>query len=245
VLDVPSLVATLAERHREAIFKIDWDQCRLACDHEQASLQWQHLTLQPQKLLLTAGAGNEDLMRQLGSATPAMQRRPLQQVLVKHEYTPPFYGHCSGGNPSPRLTVSSHTTQRGEPVWYLGGDLATENTDAEPRELVARAQRELDDLLPWVEFGQCEWRTIRVDRAEPRQSRLLKPDEAFLDQVAGVDNALVGWPTKLTLTPNLASAIEDTLAADQVEPGPAPDLGVLGFLDRPGIATACWDELFQ
>lgn len=245
VLDVPSLVKTLAEQHSEAIFSIDWEHCQLSCDNAQAYLQWKGLKLEPKKLLLTAGAGNEALIQQLGAGSPAMQRRPLQQVLVKHEYPGPFYAHCSGANPSPRLTVSSHTTQAGEPLWYLGGDLATNNSDTPSEELILQAQRELKELLPWLDLGHCEWRTLRLDRAEPRQSRLLKPDEAFLGPVAGVDNALVGWPTKLTLTPNLGSAIDRALLADGITPGATPELTQLNFLGRPALAATYWDTLFQ
>ena len=64
--------------------------------------------LKPKKLVLSAGAGNEGLLQALGETAPKMQRRPLQQVLVKHEYPHPLYAHCTGTNPSPRLTVSSH-----------------------------------------------------------------------------------------------------------------------------------------
>jgi len=60
----------------------------------------------------------------------------LQQVLVKHQYREHFFGHCMGGNPSPRLTISSHRTRNDEPVWYLGGDLATESVNDDPGALI-------------------------------------------------------------------------------------------------------------
>ncbi|WP_116367884.1 FAD-dependent oxidoreductase [Parahaliea mediterranea] len=245
VLDVPSLLHTLSERYRDSIFRIDWDTCQLACEEGKAELRWPHCTLQPRQVLLSAGAGNEELMRRLGASAPAMQRRPLQQVLVKHQYRAPFYAHCSGSNPSPRLTISSHRTAGDEPVWYLGGDLATENTDAEPSELIDKAQNELRELMPWLDLGQSEWATIRLDRAEPRQSKLLKPDAAYLGPVEGVHNALVGWPTKLTLSPDLAAAVEAHLQAQGVARGPATDLSQLAALGRPPIATPCWDEAFR
>ncbi|GAB3284170.1 FAD-dependent oxidoreductase [Parahaliea aestuarii] len=245
VLDVPSLLHTLADRYRDSIFRIDWDTCQLVCENRRAELRWQHCTLRPRQLLLTAGAGNEDLIRRLGATAPAMQRRPLQQVLVKHQYREPFFAHCSGSNPSPRLTISSHRTASEEPVWYLGGDLATENTDAEPQELIHKAQSELRQLMPWLDLGRSEWATIRLDRAEPRQSRLLKPDAAYLGAVEGVDNALVGWPTKLTLSPDLATSVETSLQEQGLQPGPATDLSALAGLGRPDIATPCWDEAFK
>jgi hypothetical protein len=174
-----------------------------------------------------------------------MQRRPLQQVLVKHQYQEPFFAHCMGGNPNPRLTISSHRTAAGEPVWYLGGDLATEAADQSPEWLIRQAQQELAELLPWIDLGQAEWRTLRLDRAEPKQSNLLRPDSAFVGEVEGVNNALAAWPTKLSLSPHLADEIEARLDAEGVAPGTGDDLSALQALGRPSPAATYWDTLFS
>jgi len=244
VMDMPSVVATLVERQRDAIFHIDWHSARLQRDGRTAWLSLPGVDLRPKCLLLTAGTGNEGLVRQLGGQQPEMQRRPLQQVIVKHQYREPFYAHCTGTNPSPRLTVSSHRTSADEPVWYLGGDLATENTHDAPEQLIAKAQKELATLLPWIDFGEMHWRTIKLDRAEPKQSALLRPDRAFVGRVESVDNALAAWPTKLSLSPDLGNEIERTLTEDAVLPGATGDLSLLSGLGRPGIAPTCWDALF-
>ena len=245
VLDMPSLVRTLSERCAGAIFRIDWQQAQLLTEGRRALLQVADCTVRPQRLLLTAGTGNEALIRQLGGQQPAMQRRPLQQVLVKHEYRERLYAHCTGASTTPRLTISSHRTIADEPVWYLGGELADSGTDDPPEVLIDRARRELNELLPWIEFGHCEWGTLKLDRAEPRQSSLLRPDQAFVGKVDAVDNALAAWPTKLTLSPNLADEIELSLRRDGVVPGPAPDLSPLASLPAPGIAPTSWDQVFS
>jgi hypothetical protein len=201
-------------------------------------------TVLPQQWLLTAGAGNAALMAQLRSGQPEMQCRPLQQVLVRHQYPEPFYGHCMGGNPSPRLTVSSHLDQSGRPVWYLGGDLSTAAAEEPPARLIERARCELAELLPWLDLGHTEWATLRLDRAEPRQRTLLRPDSAFVGKLDGVDNARVAWPTKLTLCPDLADEFERQLAADDILPRHPQDLSALAGLARPGIARPYWDTLF-
>ena len=143
VLDVPSLVTTLAQRQPGAIFTVDWQRAALRRQGRQAVLELENCTLVPQQLLLTAGAGNASLLASLDSTRPAMQRRPLQQVLVRHQYQADFYGHCMGGNPSPRLTISSHRDYADRPVWYLGGDLSTDAADEDPDQLIERARREL------------------------------------------------------------------------------------------------------
>jgi glycerol-3-phosphate dehydrogenase len=244
VLDVPSLVATLARRQRDAIFTIDWAQAALRREGTRAVLALADCTVVPEQLLLTAGAGNEALVKALGSTRPAMQRRPLQQVLVRHQYLEPFYGHCMGSNPSPRLTISSHRDHHGRPVWYLGGDLSTDAAREAPEQLVDLARRELAQLLPWLDLGSTEWATLQLDRAEPRQPSLLRPDSAFVGKLDGVDNARAAWPTKLTLCPDLADEFERQLAAEQILPRHRPDLAALATLGQPPVATPYWDTLF-
>ena len=245
VLDVPSLVRALANQHRQAIFSIDWRNASLQHENGQATLALPDCTVVPQRLLLTAGSGNEALISALGGSTPAMQRRPLQQVLVKHQYRESFFAHCMGGSPSPRLTISSHHTRADEPVWYLGGDLATDGVDDDPQQLIDKARRELNELLPWIDLGQTQWRTLRLDRAEPRQSALLRPERAFVDKVDSVGNTLAAWPTKLTLSPDLADQIQRQLVTDNIQPQHQPDLALLQPMGQPPIAETYWDRLFQ
>ena len=244
VVDVPSLVYTLASRQREAVFGIDWERARLLRQGARAALLLGEITVVPQQLLLTAGAGNANLIAALGCEQPAMQRRPLQQVLVRHHYDAPFDSHCMGARPSPRLTVSSHRDRNGRPVWYLGGDLATDAAEEDPAQLIARARRELAVLLPWLELGASEWATLRLDRAEPRQATSLRPERAFVGKLDGVENARAAWPTKLTLSPDLADEVERQLQADNIRPLHRPDLAALGHLPRPPLATPYWDTLF-
>jgi hypothetical protein len=244
VMDMPSVIATLAQRQRDAIFAVDWREASLTQVAGSARIQLPGCELVPQRLILTAGIGNEALIQNLGGTSPVMQRRPLQQVFVKHEYREPFYAHCTGNNASPRLTISSHTTRNGDPVWYLGGDLATDNTETSPEALIGLAQKELAQLLPWIDFGSCQWDTIKLDRAEPRQSALLRPDRAFVGKVDSVDNTLAAWPTKLSLSPDLADEIDRSMREDDIAPRFNPDLSSLQQLPRPGIAPTCWDTRF-
>lgn len=245
VLDIPSLLSNLADNCRSNIFKIDWDRAALHTDNQgTASLKLGEKNLHAQRFIFTAGEGNEQLLSQLGCQQPAMQRRPLQQVLVKHEYRESIYAHCMGSKPSPRLTISSHTTKDDRPVWYLGGDLATENTDIPANQLIEKAKTELLELFPWINFGKTEWATIKLDRAEPKQTQLLKPDRAFASRTDGVGNVISCWPTKLTLAPNLATEVEQLLESDSIIPAHPQDGITLKGLDFPEIAQPCWDRLF-
>src|SRR5690606_6310316 len=114
--------------------------------------------------------------------------------------------HCTGAGTrtSPRLTVSTHFRRDGQPVWYLGGDLATEGVGRSEAAQRAFAHQELEDIFPWLPWAEARWATLLVDRAEPLQPQLLKPDEAFAAPAQGLANVTVAWPTKLTLAPDLA-----------------------------------------
>ena len=251
VLDVPSLVTNLAHNLPGRIFKIEESSTRLtAAANGEVSLiteqDGQSIEVTAQRIVLTAGKGNAALLQQLGLQQPAMQVRPLQQVMVKHSYPQRFYGHCLGAETTPRLTISSHTTSYGAPVWYLGGSLAERGVHQDASALIESARQELADLMPWLDFSEAEWATLPVERAEPLQRNFARPDNPFATRVAGVNNLMLGWPTKLTLVPNLANEILALLDKDVVTPGSATgEASELGrHLMRAPIAKTPWDIAF-
>jgi hypothetical protein len=231
VLDVPSLLKTLYGNHRSHVFKIDAEL------HNAGT----NVTIEPRQVVLAAGEGNEALMKSLGISTPAMQRRPLQQVIVKHNYPFPLYAHCIGTNTSPRLTISSHPCKDGQWVWYLGGDLATDGTDDAPQVLIEKAKKELGELFHWLDFSTAQWRTIKLDRAEPLNKQLLKPDNAFAEVSSTLRNVIVAWPTKLTLAPDMADRVIKLLPEFSTR---ARAHDVLNVLPKPAVAIAPWETLF-
>jgi glycerol-3-phosphate dehydrogenase len=247
VLDVPSLAAALADNCADAIFSLAgaataWDCTaagRLVLDLETATGTQR---LAPAAFVFAAGAGNAGLMAAIGATAPAMQRRPLHQVMVRHRYPHALHGHCLGRETTPRLTISSHPAGDGEQVWYLGGTLAEQGVGMEPDALIALARQELAALLPWVDLGPARWATLAVERAEPRQPRLLRPDQAFADWTGNGANALVAWPTKLTLCPHLADRVAERLAQRGIAPS-GTSVPVLP-LPRPPLAPTPWETAF-
>ncbi|WP_339669177.1 FAD-dependent oxidoreductase [Dasania marina] len=250
VLDVPSLLKNLSSHGAGRIFSSANSNCQWQSNGqaiEALNLQQgdRHYQIKAQRFIFSAGKGNGELMQQLGIQKPAMQLRPLQQVLVKHSHALPLYAHCMGNNPSPRLTISSHATADGKTVWYLGGDLATEHANSDSATLIAKAQQELAELFPWLDLSDAEWATLRIDRAEPKQKGLIKPDQAFAETTAAVTNAIIAWPTKLTLVPNLADQVTALLAADNIQPQAGALSPELAHLTTPTIASPCWETLFN
>lgn len=237
VLDVPSLIARLAElagdgllagRQVEPLREGD-ELCGLIVDGRE---------IRAQRVVLSAGAGNAELLAALGIEQPAQQLRPLHMVLAKGPALKPLYAHCLGGGPKPRVTVTTHPAADGQWVWYLGGDLAeADGVARDEGAQVAAAQKEMAALLPWVDQSQTRWATLRVDRAEPAQSGLVRPDNAFL---AEQQNLLVGWPTKLALAPDFADRVLATLQRDGVTPA---HHGALPELPRPALGQPVWETL--
>jgi len=237
VVDVPSLIGRLAELAGDGLLagqKIE----PLLENNQLIGLRVDEREIRAQRIVLSAGAGNADLLAALGLNQPAMQRRPLHMVIVKGPSLKPLYAHCLGGGPKPRITVTTHPAADGQWIWYLGGDLAeADGVAREPAEQIAAAQKELGNLLPWVDLSQARWATLRIDRAEPAQSGLTRPDNAFL---AEQDRLLVGWPTKLALAPDFADRVVAALARDGIQPGHAQ---ALPALPKPPIAQPAWEQL--
>lgn len=240
VLNVPTVINALRNPVEERIYKADLSQADIQITDQQIeSIQFKEhgLTLEPSQLVLTTGEGFEGLTQQLGIKQPEMQKRPLHMVMVKHSYNLPTFAHCIGTGSKPVATITTHPCSDGDQVWYLGGDVAETGLERSPQKQIAFAQKAMADLLPWVDLSSAQWHSFHVNRAEPKQSSLARPDSAFAQQVG---NCIVAWPTKLALSPDLA---------DQVLPLCQPtttdtDLSALAVLPKPETAQPVWETAF-
>ncbi|MDF2644165.1 MAG: FAD-dependent oxidoreductase, partial [Pseudomonas sp.] len=237
VVDVPSLIARLADLAGDSLLAGQQVEPLYEAG-ELVGLRVDGRDIHAQRIVLSAGGGTAELLQALGVSQPQMQRRPLHMVLVKGPTLKPLFAHCLGGGPKPRITVTTHPAADGQCVWYLGGDLAeADGVAREPQAQIAAARKELESLLPWVDLSQAQWATLRVDRAEPAQSGLVRPDNAFLDVQ---HRLMVGWPTKLALAPDFADRVLSALSRDGIHPTPQP---ALPDLPRPPLAMPVWDQL--
>lgn len=237
VIDVPSLIERLAELSGDSLLAGEKIEPLLEGE-ELIGLRVDGREIHAQRVVLSAGAGNAELLKSMGVSHPTMQRRPLHMVMVKGPTLKPLYAHCLGGGPKPRITVTTHPAADGQWVWYLGGDLAeAEGVAREPAAQIAAAKKELGNLLPWVDLSQAQWATLRIDRAEPAQSGLVRPDNAYLSVQ---QRLMVGWPTKLALAPDFADRVLAALARDDIHP--TPQLPLVG-LPKPPMAQPVWDQL--
>lgn len=237
VLDVPSLIARLAELAGPSLLAAERIEPLREGD-ELVGLRVDGRDIRAQRIVFSAGGGTAELLGALGLQQPAMQRRPLHMVLVKAPTLKPLYAHCLGGGPKPRITVTSHPTEDGQWLWYLGGELAeAAGVARDEASQIAVAKKELAELVPWLDLSEAQWATLRIDRAEPAQSSQARPDNAFL---AEQGRLLVGWPTKLALSPDFADRVEAALARDGIRPAAH---AALPALPRPPTTGPFWEGL--
>ncbi len=239
VLDTISLVNELSRPHRAQIkmgrvrsLHVESETAVLVdMDCDSGSYR-----LSAQRLLLTAGSGNERLLQLLGRDYPRMQRRPLRMVLARGPLPEDFYAHCMGASINPRVTVTSHRHRDGQVVWYLGGQLAEDGVRRSDDKQIHAAKKLMRTLLPWLPWQRVEWACLQIDRAELAQSDGSRPDDAALTVEGPV---LCGWPTKLVLAPRLAEQVVNSLRDANIQPVAAE----AEAQTCPPIAEFPWNEV--
>lgn len=243
VIDTPSLLRALIAPVAEQVLHFDNSQDSIEWNESGiAAIQAGGTRIEPSVSILSAGAGNAALLdaahaHGLASGINA-QIRPLHMLVVKHCLDFPFYAHCIGASNKPRLTVTTHSLADGSHVWYLGGDIAERGVDMNEEELIAAGKKELAQLFPWIDFSTAEFAGVRIDRAEPAQNALVKPDNAFAQRDK---NLIVSWPTKLTLAPDLGDKVT-ALLADL--PPSRSNIELDPQLPRATLGAPAWHNLF-
>ncbi|WP_426415770.1 FAD-dependent oxidoreductase [Aestuariirhabdus sp. LZHN29] len=246
VLDVPSVVSALVEGLEDRTLAVDWNHSQIHSDADGKinSITMEHkgqrTTLRARRYVFTAGAGTADLIQRWGVEGPQMQLRPLHMGMVRVPGAHPLFAHCIGTSTVPRLTITSHPDGDGNWIWYIGGEPAETGVKRDRHEQIAVCQQELHQLMPWIDFAAAEWGTLRVDRAEPRQSNLLRPDAAYCKNLY---NSIVTWPTKLALAPNLSDEVLKQLQQQGVKPQ-TPQPAAASALPHPLIGKPFWHEAF-
>ena len=167
-----------------------------------------------EKVILAAGEGNASLLKAMDRKQPEMQLRPLQMVVVRGGLPERLYAHCLGASVNPRITITSSEDGQGNIVWYLGGQLAEEGIHRSEDEQITEAKKELQALMPWLDFSALQWATLNINRAEPKQKQGQRPDSSFCYEE---NNVITTWPTKLALSPRLAEDVMQQIKTDKVK----------------------------
>jgi glycine/D-amino acid oxidase-like deaminating enzyme len=238
VLDTAAVLARLRRGLDDRLLQLDIRPDMLHRHDDGWRLEIGDAQIDARRLILAAGAGNGPLLEGLGIREPAMQLRPLHQVIVRDPQLEPVFAHCLTGiaRAEPRITITSHPDPRAEGrwLWYLGGQLATDGVGRDADQQVAHARAELTRCVPWFDWSDAELTAFRIDRAEPAQEGGERPDEAF---VAATDGCVVGWPTKLSLVPDLG----DRVLSELPPPLPGEGFPPLG-LPTATMGTPPWQR---
>lgn len=248
VIDMPSLVQSLASEHKRCIYKVSAQNCHLETDdrHNTSAVfitaaGMEPIRIHPTTVVMAGGQGNAALLEDIGLREPGMERRQVHMVMLKRDGLPPLHAHCLGASRNPRITITTHPTRDGESIWYLGGELADEGALRDERLQIEKAQRELKELLPWVDLRGARYKSLRIDRILPAGDRgLLRPDNAY---VQAIGNNILAWPCKLTLAPNLGRQVLAQLEKEGKSPEHAQPVDALPLL-FPEIGQPTWETLF-
>ncbi len=253
VLDTPSLVKALATPYHHYIFKINANVGYDFIYHQNnpqnivslklfSTVKTEDIEIQAKRFLFTAGEGNASLCLKR-SNIPEMQLRPLQMTMVKLASPFPFFAHCIDNGTNPRITITTHPTQDGKTVWYLGGQLAEDGSKRTMTEQITCAKKELGTLFPWLDLSDASWASFFINRAEPKQPGGKRPENAFIETIG---NVMVAWPTKLALAPVLSDQILEQLKRDDIQPTETVNeiSSALFYLEKPTIALPPWETYF-
>jgi glycine/D-amino acid oxidase-like deaminating enzyme len=209
VLDVGSLVEALSRPHKARLVKA----CVESLTRD-GSLTVAGSQVKAQIVICAAGLGNEEFLTLLDAGKGNSQRRPLRQLMVKPM---PFalYGHGITTSYKPRVTVTSYPLQSGGYVWYLGGAIADDTLTLTKDDAIAYAKREMLALFGHLDWTGKQWATWYGVRSEAHSQNGRLPSGPVVQEYG---NALVVWPTKLTLTPLLGDQVLTRLAEKGVMP---------------------------
>lgn len=232
VLDVPSVLRALATPYIDCIKKIGHEEADAPFDF----LKKQNITAK--QIIFTSAKSNHNIAQYADEANGLeTQHRPLLQGMLRGA---PFdlFAHLVGKTDKPVASITTHKTENGERVWYLGGGVAERAKDTNPDDVYRDALAAFKSYLPQIDFSDTVWATLPIDRVEGKSNTDgWMPDTPTIHHGK---NALYCWPTKLTFAPLLY----DMIQVDLDKKGISPSCTSSDFSDLPQAAFAKppWDK---
>jgi plasmid stability protein len=219
VLDIPSVIRTLAEMNSNTI--------RASDEGVSAKLH-----------IYTAAEGNEKAAKKAGHGKGMeTQARPLLMGMLKPA---PFeiYAHLVGKSDKPVCTITTHKDKEGTLVWYLGAGVAERPKNASEREVFMDCRKAFKKFFPQTNFDLVQWATLPIDRIEGKSKKDgWMPDTPTIHEAGDV---LYCWPTKLTFAPLLADNVIEKIQTRGLKPSGA--ISKWDHLSEAEIAETPWDE---
>jgi hypothetical protein len=235
VLDIPSVISAIAEQHKDCIKNLDSGFRRDDTGH--VVMDCNGDTITAQKFIFTAASSNHDIAKSLGHDDGLeTQIRPLLMGIMKNAPFP-LYAHFVGASDKPVATITTHQTQDGNLIWYLGGQVAERNKESPPETVYTAIKTAFEKYLPKLKTSNLEFSVLPIDRIEGKSAAQgWLPDTPTIHECG---NALYCWPTKLTFAPLLGDMIIERLRRDNIHPsGKHSDFE---FLSQADLAKTPWN----
>lgn len=228
VLDVASVIRALAEPYKSSIRLID------SPDKPFDFLKRHNISA---KHLIFTGADSNAQVAAANAHDSGLetQARPLLMGLLKPAPYP-LYAHLVGSSDKPVATITTHKTEGGELVWYLGGHVAERAKEAAPKEVYDATRKGFAQYLPYVDLSQVQWATLAIDRIEGKSTvDGWMPDTPTIHSV---DNIHYCWPTKLTFAPLLSERL-----LEKIDFEPSAMQTDFSFLPDVDYTKTPWDSV--
>lgn len=221
VLDVRSLLESLAKHNMDDIYKADIQEY-LHDEGEFTGLRLQqaghHLDLHADAFIFTAGQGNLRALHELGLKTPKSEAEEQTQIMVKGM---PFALHglytLANGH---QIQLSAHEQADNSYVWYVSGEWL-QDSGKTANERIESLKMAFAKSFPKSDLSNCLW-AVQQQKVYNKDWQSAKRQKIFFN-----GSAAVAWPANLTTTPLLVSEIE--LWLEQMGVSYATEKEDLGF----------------
>ena len=232
VLDIPSILAALAEPYRNAIRKIPQEYA----DDPAAFLTQQRISAK--KIIFTAASSNLPIAKQQSHEQGLdVQHRPLLMGMLKPAPFP-LFAHLVGTSEKPVATITTHKDRDGTLIWYLGGSVAERSKGSLPQDTFNAVKKAFSTYIPALDLSTVKWASLPIDRVEGKsKTDGWMPDTPTLHRAG---NSLYAWPTKLTFAPMLSDMIVENLETEGIKP--SDYITDWSFLAPVSYATTPWDQ---
>ncbi len=202
IINVKKTIEILYDRVEKHCFKADVKKINLK-EGLFSSIDTDYGEIKASEIILTAGIGNEKILKNSEIYDLKIQKRPLAMsvVFVKGKI-PKLYGHYFGLGSKPIMTISTHNYLNGT-ILYLGGEMAESGVLKTDKEQIEETKKILKKTLPWINLKIQKISILRIDRSEPFFHNR-RPEKPFIYKKL---NLIVGWPIKLAFAPLLAKKI--------------------------------------
>lgn len=207
VVDVHSVVSNLAKNLDGKIIKATGKKILFSND-KVIGIETSIGKLECDELILAAGEGNEQILKNSNVKFFPMQTRPLAMGMVyMNKNIPDIYGHHLGSTSRPKITISTHYINEKQ-VLYVGGEVSESGINLSDEEQIIQIDQSLREALSWIDLDIDKIEVLRINRAEAKNKKVLKPDSFFIGRNNGL---MVCWPTKLAFAPAVAENVVNEL----------------------------------